>query len=204
MKWLGRCVLLLAVVACGYGPAAAEGNVPEAEDFITNLGEEAIDTLTGDDMAAQERESRFRTLLAGNFDVPRIGNRVLAVYARQATQEELSSFYDVFEDLLVTTYIGRFEEYSGEGFTVLRSFPDGNDGAVVLSEITGRNGERIRQERRRATGHRGALAPVAGATVPAPDPEAADPLAGPARTGTDPSAGASPVVPATQPGPTWR
>ena len=144
MRWLGQCVLVLALAAGGHGVAAAEGNVPEAEDFISSLGQTAIETLTQPDLSADERESKFRELLAANFDVPRIGNRVLAVYARQATQDELTSFYDVFEDLLVDTYIGRFEAYSGEGFTVLRSFPDGNDGAVVLSQIIGTNGEQIR------------------------------------------------------------
>lgn len=144
MTWLGRCVLVLAMVVGGHGAATADGEVPEAEAFVANLGETAIEMLTGSDVDQQDREMRFRTLLAGNFDVPRIGNRVLAVYARQATPDELNSFYDVFEDLLVTTYIGRFESYSGEGFTVLRSFPDGNDGAVVLSRIAGRNGESIR------------------------------------------------------------
>jgi phospholipid transport system substrate-binding protein len=154
MSWLGRCVLVLAFAVWGEQASGAE-SVPEAEEFVTDLGRTAIETLTGDQLADDEREVRFRELLTANFDVPRIGNRVLAIYARQATPEELNSFYNVFEDLLVATYIGRFEEYSGEGFSVVRSFPDGNDGAVVLSEISGRNGERIRVDwqLRRRDGH---------------------------------------------------
>ncbi|MEZ5668898.1 MAG: ABC transporter substrate-binding protein [Alphaproteobacteria bacterium] len=133
----------------------AEADTAAAAAFIEDLGQTAIDTLTGTNLSREQREAQFRTLLAANFDVPRIGNFVLGQYRRQASDAELADFYDVFEDTMVATYVGRFEEYSGHGFTVGRAVPDGSSGAIVTTSVTTPNGQDARVDWRVRTSDAG-------------------------------------------------
>ena len=144
MRRFMRVVAVMAAVLGIQQPATAEADVEGAKQFIEGLGQNAIQTLTGADLTLEQREDGFKALLSQNFDVQRIGNFVLGQYRRQASEEELASFYAVFEDTMVATYIGRFDELSSEGFVVERAIPDGDDGAIVTTSVRGNDGEAAR------------------------------------------------------------
>jgi len=113
-----RFLTLTAVAACsvaGFAVARA-GTDPAA--FVRDLGDQAIDTLTGPDVTPTIRAERFRSLLAQNFDVPAIGKTVLGRYWKVATDEERGEYLTLFEDFLVANYAKRFAEYTGQKFEV--------------------------------------------------------------------------------------
>jgi phospholipid transport system substrate-binding protein len=127
-----RAMLLgLALAAFALGLAAPVGRAHATADpgaFVQQLGNQAIETLTGGDVTAEERRSRFRTLLQANFDVPAIGKTVLGRYWKVATPEEQQEYLGLFENFLVKNYAKRFAEYSGQTFDVrgTRSEPGNN------------------------------------------------------------------------------
>lgn len=144
MSRVVRGLILLAMVIGVQRVAVAQADVDAANQFVADLGQTAISTLTRPGISEQERQSEFKALLSQSFDVPRIGNFVLGHYRRQASPEELNNFYAVFEDTLVATYVGRFEELSDTGFGVERAISDGTNGAIVTTSVVGSNGQSAR------------------------------------------------------------
>jgi phospholipid transport system substrate-binding protein len=144
MHWITRFLIVLVVALGAQRPATAQADVDAARAFVADLGHTAIEMLTSSGLSQAERAARFKELLSTNFDVPRIGNFVLGQYRRQATQEELNSFYEVFKDTMVATYIGRFDELSTNGFTVERAIPDGDTGVIVTTSVRDTSGQTAR------------------------------------------------------------
>jgi phospholipid transport system substrate-binding protein len=109
----------------------------DAQAFITGLADQAIAALTPPGISRGERETRARVLLSDNFAVPTIGQFVLGRYWRTATPEERKEYLDLFEELIVVTYVDRFSRYSGERLKVTRTVSDNDSGdTIVYSEIS--------------------------------------------------------------------
>lgn len=128
-------ILGATTLAAGFAhrPARAGSTVAQ---FIEQLGDKAILQLADPTISDGERDKRFRALLDGNFDVPRIGRFVLGRYVRQATKEEIAEFTQLFEDITVLTYARLFASYAGEGFRVKREVGDPGDRyKMVMTEV---------------------------------------------------------------------
>ena len=89
-----------------------------ADDFVRSMGREAIESLTGKDLSADEREHRFRNILLRSFDMPAIARFTLGRYWRVATKAQQREYVALFEDFVVKAYAIRFKDYSGESFQV--------------------------------------------------------------------------------------
>ena len=130
-----RFLTLTAVAACSAaGLAVARAGMDPAA-FVQDLGDQAIDTLTGPDVTPAIRAERFRALLAQNFDVPAIGKTVLGRYWKVATDEERGEYLTLFEDFLVANYAKRFAEYTGQKFKVRGVRSEGGDLMTVQTLI---------------------------------------------------------------------
>jgi phospholipid transport system substrate-binding protein len=140
---LAVTLVLLAVFGSLPSARAVDAATTGADAFISDLGGQAIATLTDHSVAEDERERRFRILLNANFDVPFIGQFVLGRYWPEASEAQRGAYLEVFEDSLVRAYTRRFLDYSGEEFAVGRVVPD-ESGALVTSTLTGSDGEPVR------------------------------------------------------------
>lgn len=135
-----RAALLMPLLAAGLfllpaiRPAAA-GSAQSPEGFINGLASEAINTLSTTSTPAAEREQRFRAMLDANFDMPRISRFVLGRYWLSASDEDKQEFQKLFEQYVVRAYATRFSEYSGQTVKVTGSRAEGQDDAVVSSQI---------------------------------------------------------------------
>lgn len=117
-------------------PAASAGELEDgAQAFITDLASEAISSLTDADKPRDERVAAFRTLFEEKFAVEAIGRWTLGRHWRQASEEEQVEFLDLFEDLMVATYVDRFQDYSGEELTIAKTVPVDENRATVHTEI---------------------------------------------------------------------
>lgn len=132
--WLGILIMLVCLGAAG--AASADEKAARAETFIQGLADEAVGALTQPTLSREEREARSRRLLNDHFAVAAIGQWVLGRYWRSATPAERATYLRLFEDLIVVTYVDRFQRYSGERLNVTRSLIDNASGDVlVYSEI---------------------------------------------------------------------
>jgi phospholipid transport system substrate-binding protein len=135
-------IALLGLPLCT--ASRAGGAAEDAQAFIVGLADQAIAALTPPGISRVERETRARVLLNDNFAVPTIGQFVLGRYWRTATPEERKEYLDLFEELIVVTYVDRFSRYSGERLKVTRTVSDNDSGdTIVYSEISRPAGQPI-------------------------------------------------------------
>ncbi len=134
---IDRRSLLMSAAALAFGaiPAAGAIEPDAAKTFINSLANDAIQLMARKDLPGPERTQRFRELFNRGFDVTAIGRFALGRYWRDATNAELAEYLRLFEDLIVTTYAGRFNEYSGETLTVLEGRPEEDRFLLVMSQI---------------------------------------------------------------------
>lgn len=135
----GRLTVLATSLAAGLllaqaavPTAAAPAANPEA--FIKDLASQAL-AIT-QKASDPEREQHFANLFENAFDLPRISRFVLGRYWLAATDQDKQDFQKLFETYVVRAYSNRFSEYySGETIKVTGSRSEGDDAALVTTEI---------------------------------------------------------------------
>jgi phospholipid transport system substrate-binding protein len=119
--------------------SAASANANPAE-FVRSMATRAIGVLqetSGGDK--QKREGEFRAIFRQNFDVAEIGQFVLGIHWRNATEAQRAEYLKEFETYVVRTYAERLSEYSGEQLEVGR-VQDQGEKQLVDSLIRRPNG----------------------------------------------------------------
>ena len=142
---MDRRLFLAAVAALLSLPRLAQAAAPaDAQKFIDDLGESTVRSLTDSNLSDAERDSRFRSLLESQFDLPGISKFVLARHWRGASDAERADFQRLFETLLVQAYAQKFAEYAGERFKVSSSLAN-DDGSITVNSLINRpNGDVVR------------------------------------------------------------
>ena len=142
---MDRRLFLAAVAALLSLPRLAQAAAPaDAQKFIDDLGESTVRSLTDSSLSDAERDSRFRSLLESQFDLPGISKFVLARHWRGASDAERADFQRLFETLLVQAYAQKFAEYAGERFKVSSSLAN-DDGSITVNSLINRpNGDVVR------------------------------------------------------------
>jgi len=130
--WNSRLIIhgLVLLAICGWAgqstPVLAQDDVTEAKAAVRDLGEDALSVLR-EGLNEEQLTDRFRNMLNHGFDVPFIARFVLGRYWRVASPEQRDEYVDLFEQLIVQTYVDRFQTYSGETFEVQSGRRDGRD-----------------------------------------------------------------------------
>lgn len=112
----------------------------QAENFIRDLGTEAIAALEatkGDEIA---RNEAFKRILNRDFNMDVIARFSLGRYWGVATPAEQKEYTALFKKMVVDVYSNRFSEYSGQKFEVIGNKPAGRKDVVVNSRIVPENG----------------------------------------------------------------
>jgi len=95
--------------------AASDDFSATAEKFIVQLADDAISKLTDKEVALEEQEQRFRGIIRDYIAFKSIARWVLGGrYWRAASDEQRERYLNLFEQLMVSTYAHRFQNYSGE------------------------------------------------------------------------------------------
>ena len=136
----GLAIFVAATLPVG-GVLAAELE-GRAEQFIRSLSDQAIESLTGKDAPREQRIKRFRKMFNDHFAVRSIGRFVLGRHWRKATDEEKKEYMVLFEDLMVVSYVDRFQRYAGENLNITKSQAEKPNTATVFSEISRANAAR--------------------------------------------------------------
>lgn len=146
--------LVLAMLPFAALRAAAPAT---AAAFIENLSETVSEQIVAPDIGRQERERRFRAVLAENLNIELIGRFVLGRYWRTAGDEERSVFLKVFLETMAHRFMPLLTEYSGETFRVGEVRPNPTNPALltVTSQVIRPKAEPVHVEWRvRRTGDR--------------------------------------------------
>lgn len=123
------------VLALPPGGAFAAGLEARAEAFIQSLSVEAVESLTQPDTPREERIKRFRRLFNAHFAVRSIGKFVLGRHWRKASKDEQKEYLSLFEDLMVVSYVDRFQRYAGKNLNILKTRAEKGSAVTVFTEI---------------------------------------------------------------------
>jgi len=120
----------------GITPVAAAASFEEtAKTFVDELASQAIHELTDKSVPRAERIKRFRAFFNAHFAVKGIGKWILGRHWRKATQAEQEEYLDLFEDLIIVSYVDRFAAYVGEPLHVHKTLVLNENNATVYSDI---------------------------------------------------------------------
>lgn len=113
----------------------------DAEGFIQDLAQNAIATVSAQNISDGDRDIQFRKVFVSNFDIPEIGEFVLARFWHSATPEQQATFLQVFEDTQVLTWSHRFKAYDSVKLVVLGANKDNETSWLVDSQILRAKGQ---------------------------------------------------------------
>ena len=136
MRTFAAFVLVVALAVSV--PAAHAGSHTDASvNFINDLSNQAITTLSDKSISTEQRREEFRKLFRDGFAVNGIARFVAGRYWRSASEDERTEYLQLFEDVIVNTWADRFSQYSGQKFEVrgaTDATPDKSPENVALVE----------------------------------------------------------------------
>ena len=145
---LNRRRLIAVAAAAGLVHALPVRADQGAQDFVKQLGDDALRLLVSDATTDETRRETLRDLLRRGFDLKTIGRAVLGPHWKQADAEQQARYLAAFEEFIVTTYSVRLKDYAGETFEVLNERPIDDKDTLVLTKINRPNREPLRVDYR--------------------------------------------------------
>jgi phospholipid transport system substrate-binding protein len=111
-------------------------------DFITHLGENAIQTLTNPNISLEKRQKECELFLE-EFDFNSIGRFVIGRYWRLIKPEQKKKYLKLFKQFLIQSYVNKFEGYSDTQFKVLKTHEKADSEFMVDSILLLPNGNEL-------------------------------------------------------------
>lgn len=124
-------VLALAPSLAPSGQARANSPA-DAEAFISDLADRAINELNTDGLSDEDRRARFRELMDEGFDIETLARFVLGRYWRAAEPAEREEFIDTFTRMAMQRFLPVFSEFSDDDFEITDARADSNADGVYL------------------------------------------------------------------------
>jgi phospholipid transport system substrate-binding protein len=115
----------------------------KAENFVRDLGNEAITALNATIGNEAARRAEFKRILNSKFDMDTIARFSLGRYWGVATDAEKRDYTRLFRDMVVEVYTQRFSEYNNQTLEVTGNRPAGRKDFIVQSVVRG-TGQPIR------------------------------------------------------------
>ncbi len=124
---------------CGFfmlaGPANADINAAEAENFVKNTTQEGLVGIINAKASQAERDARFEKLFNSALDLKFIGRFVLGRYWKTASAEQRDRFIDVYRKLNVKTWSKRFDEFKGKEFIFKGTSPSSSANQIFVNSV---------------------------------------------------------------------
>lgn len=125
-------ILCLAPLASAYAQTA---NVALARDFVSGLSRQGIAILSDKSLSRDQQIERFRGMLKADVDLPRLAKFTLGQYWRVATPAQKQEFQSLFEEYILSTYVYRLGDYSGQTIDVNTARPESESLILVQSMV---------------------------------------------------------------------
>lgn len=134
-------LILLGGVLLSPAASHAEDFEQGAKRFIQSLADEALKSLTIMETPRPERIGKFRKLFHEYFANKTIAAWVLGRHWRKATKEQKKEYFDLFEELIIETYVDRFSRYPGASLNITKTVTSGGRDIVVVSLLNRSDGQ---------------------------------------------------------------
>lgn len=132
---------LLVALTAGRG---AEARLDQAEQFVRDLVDTAIDILKLPEAATAERKAGIERLLDTRFDLPTITKLVLGRYWRKATPNQKRGFATAFRIHIIKVYNSQLGLYDDQIVNIKQVTPLNETDTVIFTEIAQEDGPPLR------------------------------------------------------------
>ena len=114
-------VIVSAVVLFVFQYSKAEEGDNDAVAVVETLHTALINTMqNAEALGYQGRYDELAPVIQSDFDTPLIAKVVLSRYWKELDEQQQANFIDLFNQLSISTYAARFDNYSGETFKTLK------------------------------------------------------------------------------------
>lgn len=117
-------------------PGSARVETGQANQFIADLGAQAILVLRQTGQPVEHREAIIRDMLSQRFALEFIGRFALGRYWRTASAGQQKEYLSLFSEFVVETYSSMLGGYVDESFEVQGATQAGQYDTIVSSRIT--------------------------------------------------------------------
>jgi phospholipid transport system substrate-binding protein len=139
----GVVLATLALAVSVLAPAAEAS--PKGEAFISSNVSKGLSILNDKSLSEGQRREQFEHFLTNLTDMHRIALYTLGQYRRGASQADLDTFANAFQNYAVAVYQSYFARYSGQTLKVIGSAPGSSDTneivRTVLTDPNDRSGQ---------------------------------------------------------------
>lgn len=104
----------------------------EAEAFINNISNTAINGIFAKPILESEKEVMFQDLFTKSVDLNALGRFVLGRYWKAASNNQKQEFIKIFSDLTIKTWARRFNEYAGFSVRTTGVIPSKSKGQLFV------------------------------------------------------------------------
>jgi len=127
----GICMILFAI------PLWAESEEKQVVlTPVNQLHETLIKLMQNADSASfQERYALMETVITENFNTPLISKVILSRHWKSLDEKSQNDFIDLFNRLTISTYVNRFDSFSGESFKNLSIESMKKNRSMVKTEL---------------------------------------------------------------------
>lgn len=113
------CAILLLWAAVLVSPVTATPteDFPEASETVERLHQKLLEVMQqSETLGYQARFNELAPVISSLFDTPLIVKVILSRYWKKLTDQQKSSFIEMFNQLSIATYASRFNDYNDEQF----------------------------------------------------------------------------------------
>lgn len=135
MKYAFRAVVLTLLLSIIWIAPNSQASVGQAEKFVSNLTDNALQVITDNQLNATQKESELAKLFIRSVDTQWIGRFVLGKYWKGASEEQRVAYLDLYQKFLIGNYVPKFREYNNEKIIILSVTSQEDNEYRVQSEI---------------------------------------------------------------------
>jgi len=128
--------ILMTILVTALSATSASAETHAAVPVVEAMHEVFIETMQNAETLAYEgRYQKLRPAIESAYDLGFMASKTLGGHWRTLGAEEQKKWQELFEDLTVATYAGRFIGYDGEYFETVGQQPAAHDTVLVETKL---------------------------------------------------------------------
>lgn len=132
-----RSLYIYLLLALSYSLSAAAMDDDRIREPVTELHNALLNNMqTGQDEAYKERYGKLESVILERFDTALIAKVILGRQWKSLDVRSRKDFIALFNRLMITTYVNRFNRYDGETFEITSIEPMKKNRYLVKSRVT--------------------------------------------------------------------
>ena len=132
--------LILIIFILSYNSSFAQNYNSEPKLFITELVNDAINTLSDKSLSREEKANFIKKIALENVDISALSLYTLGELRKSSDEQTVIKYQNAFQKYFLKTLTSRLTDYSSSRFDVLKVDKKSSNYTIVSSKITPEDG----------------------------------------------------------------